>query len=142
MRVGLILLPLSSPPSGRKILSFGPPSSRYCDFSLRTSIHQKCHLIGQKHKELKNLSIGREHGKASQNCKNTSSPLTLSALLLSLQKRPSVLKEHSIFKSFGHVSSVPQLEGWIVPSWLSQVMISGTGSYFRPWLQVPSEWDH
>ena len=142
MHVGLILLSLRPPPSGRKIVSFGSHSSRYCDFGFGTSIHEKCHLTGQKDKELKNLSVGREYRKASQNCKNRSSPLTLSPLLLSLQERPSVFKEHLIFKSFGYMSSVPSLEEWIVPSCLSQVMISGTGSYFRSWLQVPSEWDH
>lgn len=101
MHVGLILLPLSPPPSGRKIVSFGSHSSRYCVFGFGTSIHQKCHLIGQKDKELKNLSVGREYGKASQNCKNTSSPLTLSPLLLSLQKRPSVLKSTQYLKALG-----------------------------------------
>lgn len=121
MHVGLILLHLS--PSGRKIVCFG-----------------FYNLTEQKAKEHKNISVGK--GKAPQSCKNTPPPLTLSRLLLSLQKRPSAFKDRSKYKGFGYMSSASPLEGWSVPSCLGQVMISATGSNFCSWLQVPSEWDH
>lgn len=44
-------------------------ASRYYDFGFVTSIYLKCHLIGQMDKEFKNLSNGKENGKASQSCK-------------------------------------------------------------------------
>lgn len=136
MHVGLIRLPLSPPLSGGKIACFGSHFSRYGDFGSGTSIHQKCHLIGQKDKEIKKLSVERKCGK-SQYSKRPSFPLSLSLLLLLLQKRPPVFKEHLVFKSFGCLSPVPPLEGWTVPSCFSQVRISDIGSYLHSWLRSP-----
>lgn len=71
-------------------------------------------LFGQKDKELRNLSIAGKYGKA-QNCKK----YIISIDSLSLQMRSSVFKEHDIFKVFGYMSSIPLLEGRIVPSCLA-----------------------
>lgn len=58
-------------------------------------------------------------------------------LFVSLQRSPSIFKEHSIFKSFGYVSSLPPLEGWIAPYCPGQVVISGTAATSPPGSRSP-----
>lgn len=66
----LILLSPGPPLSWKKIVSFGSHSTIYCDFGFGSKYSLEMSLIGQKDKELRNLSIGGEYGKA-QNCKKT-----------------------------------------------------------------------
>lgn len=132
----LILLSPGPPLSWKKIVSFGSHSTSYCDFGFGSKYSLEMSLIGQKDKELRNLSIGGECGKA-QNCKKHN------LHWFSLSPNELIIIQRALHIWSLWVCVISTLIRRMDCSFLlSQVIISGTGSCFHSCPKDPRKLDH
>lgn len=132
----LILLSPGPPLSWKKIVSFGSHSTSYCDFGFGSKYSLEMSLIGQKDKELRNLSIGGECEKA-QNCKKHN------LHWFSLSPNELIIIQRALHIWSLWVCVISTLIRRMDCSFLlSQVIISGTGSCFHSCPKDPRKLDH